>query len=98
MNSGVPGSPYTRGPLFHAYQYVTQLPSASCFLIELIPFSLVLMVCNPSIQIIHRRYTISHPGLTREHGHFDVVAYGRNLDSANLKPAFEHGINGILHD
>src|SRR5215813_13327395 len=51
MNSGVPGSPWSGGPPFHAYQYVRRVPSASVLVIELRPLSLMrATACHPVVE------------------------------------------------
>src|SRR6516164_2186628 len=52
MNSGVPGSPRSGGPPFHAYQYVRRVPSASCFVIELMPFRRTRMFRDPLVDFV----------------------------------------------
>src|SRR5262245_60562852 len=54
MNSGEPGSPRSRGPPFQAYQYLTVVPSARRFLIELMPLRRTRIVCHPSVAGIFR--------------------------------------------
>src|SRR5262249_16321130 len=51
MKSGVPGSPLSAGPPFHAYQYVRTVPSARRFVIELRPLSLMrATACHPVVE------------------------------------------------
>src|SRR5215475_5212336 len=54
MNSGEPGSPRSRGPPFQAYQYLTVVPSARRFLIELMPLRRTRIACHPSVEGIFR--------------------------------------------
>src|SRR6476659_8105068 len=87
MNSGEPGSPRSDGPPFHAHQYVRQLPSASRFRFELIPFSRTRMLFplrNPAIKIAAAARSL---GASRVH--HDSPVRRKNLDRGGAWYAFE---------
>src|SRR6185437_8759688 len=88
MNSGVPGSPCSAGPPFHAYQYVRREPSASRFVMLLMPLSRTRMLVDPGVKIVCKYFGAAFAS------NYDDLAYFVDFDAGHLNTGRDHGLDG----